>query len=217
MTHHAYRCSHISMTNSEQACTRASKKSKQFNLKRVTNFWSNALFQFTLKPSTQSQSRSQDHLLIRTTPHGLDLQPTKTKTLSDTAPTIRKNFTVTMQGMSVENFRPEATFKYLGQRITFKRSIQVDFEHRINCAWATLRSHRQGLTTTTNPLKDRVKLFDATVTPRSLKKKKNFTQHNGEQWTAPVTQTKTTTTAQTWAATLYEQHPARRRHIARRS
>ena len=45
--------------------------------------------------------------------------------------------------------------------------IAIEFEHRIKCARATITSHRQELTSPKYPLRDRLKLFDATVT-RSL-------------------------------------------------
>ena len=55
--------------------------------------------------------------------------------------------------------------KYLSQLVTVKNAVQVEFEHRIKCSWATLTSYRQELTSTQYPLRDRLKLFDATETP----------------------------------------------------
>ena len=48
--------------------------------------------------------------------------------------------------------------------VTFKDAVQVKLDHRIKCAWATFTSHRQELTSPECFQKDRLKLFDATVT-----------------------------------------------------
>ena len=62
----------------------------------------------------------------------------------------------------------EAKITYLGQLTTFKDAVQVEFEHHIECAWATFTSYRQELTSPKYPLRNRLKLFNATVTPSLL-------------------------------------------------
>ena len=72
-----------------------------------------------------------------------------------------------VQGMNIE-ILPPGEIKDLGQHITLKNAIEVEFEHHIKYAWATFTSHRQELTSPKYPLRDRLKLFDATVTPSLL-------------------------------------------------
>ena len=75
---------------------------------------------------------------------------------------------VAVQGMNIEVLPPEGEIKYLGQLTAFKDAVQVEFDHHIKCAWPTLARRRQELTSPTYPLRDRLKLFDATVTPSLL-------------------------------------------------
>ena len=91
-----------------------------------------------------------DDLTTATTAHGLQLHPTNTK-----------NITVAVQMESIEILPPEKKTKHLCQLITFKNAVQVEFDHRIKCAWATFTSHRQELTSPKYPLR-------ATVTPSLL-------------------------------------------------
>ena len=67
--------------------------------------------------------------------------------------------------MNIEILPPRGKVKYLGQLITIKNAVQVEFEHRIKCVWSTFTTHRLELTSPKYPLRDRLKLFDATVTP----------------------------------------------------
>ena len=57
-------------------------------------------------------------------------------------PQVRKNNTVTVQGMSIEILPPEGQIKYLGQLIAITNAIQAEFDNRIKCAWASVTSHR---------------------------------------------------------------------------
>ena len=70
-----------------------------------------------------------------------------------------------VQGMNIEIQPPEGKIYYLHQLITYQNAVQVEFEHRIKCAWATFTSHRQELTSPKYPLRDRLKLWNDTVTP----------------------------------------------------
>ena len=70
-------------------------------------------------------------------------------------------------GMNNEILPPEGKIQYLGQLITFKNAVHVEFKHRLKCVWATFTRHRQELMSPTLPLRD-LKLFDATVTPSLL-------------------------------------------------
>ena len=105
-------------------------------------------------------------LTIVTTAHGLQLHPTKNRIVS--SPTSKRGKEATRWQFKDEHRGPTARReKYLPQLITFNNAVQVEFEHRIICAWATFTSHWQELTSPKCPPRDRLKLFDATVT-RSL-------------------------------------------------
>ena len=87
-----------------------------------------------------------DDLTKATTVHGLQQHSTKTKIISHTTLKARNNNAVAIQGMHIEILPPEGKIKYLGQLITVKNAVQVEFDSRIKCAWATSMSHRQELT-----------------------------------------------------------------------
>ena len=90
---------------------------------------------------------------------------TKPQSTSNTTSKRGRGNTVAVQGMNIEILPLQGKIKYFGQLVNFKNAEEVEFEHRIKCAWATFTSHRQELTSPTYPLRDRLELFDATVTP----------------------------------------------------
>ena len=108
-----------------------------------------------------------DDLTTATTAHHTTckFQPTKSKIISNTTSKHRRSNFVAVQRVNIEILPPEGKIKFLGQLITFENAVQVEFEHRFKCAWATSRSHRQELTSPKYPPRDRLKLFDDTVTP----------------------------------------------------
>ena len=86
----------------------------------------------------------QDDFTAVTTAHGLQLHSTKTTIMSNTTSKRGRGNTVRVQGMNTEILPPDGKIKYFGQLITFKDAVQVEFEHRIECAWATftiMRTH----------------------------------------------------------------------------
>ena len=70
-----------------------------------------------------------------------------------------------VQEMNIEILPLQGQIKHLGQLIIFNNAVQVEFDHRTTCAWATFTSHIRELTSPKYPLKDRLNLFGATVTP----------------------------------------------------
>ena len=56
--------------------------------------------------------------------------------------------------MNIEILPPEGKTKYLGQLITFKNALQVEFDHHIKYAWAIFTSNRLELTSPRYPLRD---------------------------------------------------------------
>ena len=75
-----------------------------------------------------------DDLTTATKSHGSQLHPTKAKTISNTTSKHRKNNMVAVQEMHTEVLLPEGKIKHLGQLITFKSEVQVELDHRIQCA-----------------------------------------------------------------------------------
>ena len=55
--------------------------------------------------------------------------------------------------------------KCFGHATSFENAVQIEFDHRIKCAWETFTSHRQS---PKDPLRDTLKFFDATGTPSLL-------------------------------------------------
>ena len=120
---------------------------------------------FFISGSLKHATTMLDDLTTATTAHGLQLHPTKTKLFSNTTSQRGKR----QHGGSswYEHQDPTAI---RGNQIPWstnpslsKNAIQVEFGHRIKCAWATFTSRSQKLTSPKNPPRDRLKLFDATV------------------------------------------------------
>ena len=61
--------------------------------------------------------------------------------------------------------RRNESVKYLGQRISFHQQETLEIKSRIRAAWATFHKYRQELTSKKYMLKNRLRLFDATVSP----------------------------------------------------
>ena len=122
------------------------------------------------QPSHQRLPQTCDQHARRTATmaHGLQLHPTKTCIISNPRSKTRHNNTVAVETMNIEILPPKANIKYLGQLITFKSAVHVEFDHRIECAWATLMSHMQEMTSPRHPVRDQLQLFDPTVTPSIL-------------------------------------------------
>ena len=96
------------------------------------------------------------------------MHSTKAKSISNATPKPRNSQTATAQGTNI-CILPDGKIEYIDELITFKNALQVELDHLIECAWATFTSHRQELTSPTYPLRDRLKLLDATVTITPLR------------------------------------------------
>ena len=101
---------------------------------------------------------------------GLALHPDKTKILSST--TRRKGRdgrkTVDVHGLPIEVLSFNSDVKYLGRKITFDDNNATEFNNRIRSAWGKFTTHKQELTGRAYSLNDRLRLFDATVSPTVL-------------------------------------------------
>ena len=62
----------------------------------------------------------------------------------------------------------QETTKYLGISLTLNNGAEKELENRIASAWRKFHSYKQELTSRHYNLKDRLKLFNATVTPTIL-------------------------------------------------
>ena len=70
--------------------------------------------------------------------------------------------------MKIKVLDREEHVKYLGSYICCERRQEVELKHRIQAAWAKFASHKQELTNKHYALCQRLRLFDATVTPTAL-------------------------------------------------
>ena len=101
---------------------------------------------------------------------GLKLHPDKTKILSNAS--MVKGGTTPNCGKlgddDIEILAADEATKYLGRKVCFKNFHEVELEARITAAWSCFHKHKQELTSRFYPLRDRLRLFDSTVTPTVL-------------------------------------------------
>ena len=64
--------------------------------------------------------------------------------------------------------RQDAAEKYLGRKLSFGGHQHVEQENRIAAAWAAFHKHKGELCNKHYRLRDRIKLFEAVVTPTAL-------------------------------------------------
>ena len=67
--------------------------------------------------------------------------------------------------MNIEILTRNETVKYFGQRISFYQQETTEIKSRIRAAWATFHKYRQELTSKNYMLKQRLRLFDSTISP----------------------------------------------------
>jgi hypothetical protein len=107
---------------------------------------------------------------------GLELHPEKTKIISSTNRQNRPRNKYTHVGdMKIEILARTGTLKYLGRQITFNDAQRAELSNRIRGAWAKFMEHKDELTKKTYALSDRLRLFDAVVSPAVL--------YGSETWT----------------------------------
>ena len=75
---------------------------------------------------------------------------------------------ITIQDGVIDILSPDGTVKYLGKQIAVENMHEADFNHRMSAAWACFGRHRAELTNKSYALKDRLRLFSATVTATAL-------------------------------------------------
>ena len=100
---------------------------------------------------------------------GLQLHPEKTKIISSTNREHRPRQKFAQVGdMKVEVLPRNGKIKYLGRQITFENATVVELSSRIKAAWAKFMQYKSELTTKSYSLSDRLRLFEAVVTPTVL-------------------------------------------------
>ena len=101
---------------------------------------------------------------------GLELHPDKTKILSNTTRRTgrSKETHTTCGGMQIEILPLSGSAKYLGRKVSFDSTQETEIENRIANAWKKFMGLKDELTNKRYPLKNRIRLFDGTVTPTML-------------------------------------------------
>jgi len=118
--------------------------------------------------------------------HGLELHPEKTKVITNRE--TRAGDTLQVNNSAIEILRGDDCIKYLGRKLSMNRLHEDELTNRIRAAWATFTQHRQVLTNKSYPLKDRLRLFNATVSATVL--------YGCEAWTLRIDQQKRLRTTQ---------------------
>lgn len=101
---------------------------------------------------------------------GLMLHPDKTKIMTNaTRKSGRGNSQHVLVGdMQISILPFDGDLKYLGRKLCFQDSQEVEVQNRIRAGWAKFMSHRQELTSKSYTLNSRLRLFDAVVSPTVL-------------------------------------------------
>jgi hypothetical protein len=101
---------------------------------------------------------------------GLELHIGKTKILSNSKRRkgLNARKSVEISGKKVEVLPIDGSTKYLGRAVCFDNFTRAEVESRIAAAWRKFHANRDVLCNSHYPLKQRVKLFDAIITPTAL-------------------------------------------------
>ena len=121
---------------------------------------------------------------------GLKIHSGKTKVLPNeaAASSTRLPAYFEIDGEKYAVLGPEDSAKYLGRKVRFKDPNLAEFDNRVAKAWGAFSKYKKELTDRQHRLKDRLKLFDAVITPTLL--------YGCESWTLRVDQQKRLRTLQ---------------------
>ena len=102
--------------------------------------------------------------------YGLELHPDKTKVLTNCSnKTGRDSCTnIAVGAMNIEILPLNGVVKYLGRKVCFENFQGVELQHRVHAAWAKFMSNKDELTGKQYALKQRLRLFEAVVSPTIL-------------------------------------------------
>ena len=99
--------------------------------------------------------------------YGLHLHFGKTKIMTWNALSAGR-FSIRLGQIDVKIVPEEDAEKYLGRKLAFRRSSDVELQHRLHAAWASFHKHKGELCSKHYRLEDRARLFDAAVTATVL-------------------------------------------------
>ena len=101
---------------------------------------------------------------------GLAIHPQKTKVLGNVADSRRTPNAgfVSVGGLNIEILSFDGHVKYLGRRFSFSNTSTLEVDNKINSGWDKFHMFRHVLCNRRSPLGQRLKFFDASVTPSVL-------------------------------------------------
>ena len=99
---------------------------------------------------------------------GLNLHPEKTKILHNDKGYGRHVRIAKVGDLDIEVLEATASTMYLGRLLSLTDPHEVELQHRIKKGWAKFAVYREELTNKNVPLKLRMRLFNAVVTPSIL-------------------------------------------------
>ena len=157
-------------------------------LRAVKAKWKTRRYGLELEPNVQERLtnlRFADDILLvsRTLPQGkqmledlmveykkvgLSLHPEKSKIMDNDRGYGSKVTKAKINGAEIEVLSGEASTMYLGRLLSLSNTHEVELSHRIRKAWTKFGIYKEELTNKAVPLRLRLKLFNATVTPTVL-------------------------------------------------
>eukprot|EP00973_Karenia_brevis_P049877 6925653-Karenia_brevis.AAC.1 len=75
---------------------------------------------------------------------------------------------VKVDHLEIEVLKRDEATKYLGRQVSFARRHETELTNRINAAWRKFAVHKHELTNKCYPLRNRLRLFEATVSATAL-------------------------------------------------
>jgi len=120
--------------------------------------------------SLQDLERMIGDLALYGSEFGLQMHPQKTKILSNVPDNRRRSVPtqVTVGPLNIEVVGFKGYTKYLGRRFSFHNAHGLEVEHRISNAWKKFFAYKHVLCNRRFAMSDRLKLFNANVTPSVL-------------------------------------------------
>ena len=121
---------------------------------------------------------------------GLKVHSGKTKVLTNEGGASGRSMIkqIDIDGEKYEVLAKDASTKYLGRKVNFEDPQGTEFDNRIAAAWGAFSKHKEELTDMRYRIKDRLRLFEAVVTPSLL--------YGCEAWALKVEQEKRLKTIQ---------------------
>eukprot|EP00973_Karenia_brevis_P076570 10637426-Karenia_brevis.AAC.1 len=101
---------------------------------------------------------------------GLQLHPGKTKIMSNRCKrrgNEAQQF-IKVGQLEIEILKRDAATKYLGRQVSFAKRHETELTNRINAAWRKFAVHKSELVNKCYPLRQRLRLFEATVSATAL-------------------------------------------------